>query len=154
MKTQVYSLDPRRVETIRLLIIKLVHNPNGLPNGKNRRKRLTPLKARRLKDALMWATQQAAIFGAHGTTLPDRLQGGTARQCEGRFHRRYRQCLRSRRTNTRASICRRNRKLSGESLQRAGTKGMARAGYCAAPPIRALAEENTSNHRYELMTQL
>ena len=75
MITQAYSLDPRQAEKIRLLIIKLVHNPKGLPNGKNGRKRLNPLKSRRLKDGLMWATQQAAIFGAHGTTLPNRLPG-------------------------------------------------------------------------------
>jgi hypothetical protein len=74
MKTQVWSLDPRHAEEIRLLIRELVEN-RGLPNGKNRRKRLNTLEARRLEDALMWATQQAAIFAAHGTTLPNRRPG-------------------------------------------------------------------------------
>ena len=70
----IYRLTPREIEVFDRRIDSILHNPTGLPNGKNKRNRLTDVQARRLKSALIDAVEHAAVWAVH-RALPNRLRG-------------------------------------------------------------------------------
>jgi hypothetical protein len=49
-------------------------NPKGFPDGKNRRTRLAPTNAQRLKSALIDAVEHASVWAAN-RPLPNRMRG-------------------------------------------------------------------------------
>jgi hypothetical protein len=55
-------------------IDQLLRDPKGLPNGKGKRTRLSPTKARKFKSALVDAVGHASVWASHAP-LPNRVQG-------------------------------------------------------------------------------
>jgi hypothetical protein len=66
-------LTPRKAEVLERRIDGILCDPTGLPNGKNKRKKLTEVQAREFKSALIDAVEHAAVWAAHGP-LPNRLR--------------------------------------------------------------------------------
>jgi hypothetical protein len=67
-------LTQHQAEVLDGRIDSILRDPTGLPNGKNKRKKLTEVQARRFKSALIDAVEYAAVWAAHGA-LPNRLGG-------------------------------------------------------------------------------
>lgn len=67
-------LTSREAEVLERRIYDILSDPTGLPNGKNRREKLTAVEVRKFKSALIYAVEHAAVWAAHGP-LPNRLQG-------------------------------------------------------------------------------
>jgi hypothetical protein len=74
LKLQIHSLEAKVLAEVNKRIGFLLCNPKGLPCGKNRRKNLTAIQARRLRSALIEATEHAAVWAANGP-LANRLRG-------------------------------------------------------------------------------
>lgn len=55
-------------------IDNILRDPKGLPDGKQRRTKLTPRKAQKLKSALIDAVGHASLWASKGP-LPNRLRG-------------------------------------------------------------------------------
>jgi hypothetical protein len=69
-----HEIDTQLTDKARQRIDNLLGNPNGLPNGKNKRTRLTPDNAQILKSKLIDAVEPAAVF-ASNQPLPNRVRG-------------------------------------------------------------------------------
>jgi hypothetical protein len=67
-------LTPREAKVLEWRIDGILRNPTGLPNGKNKRKKLTAIQARRFRLSLIDATEHAAVWAANGP-LVNRLRG-------------------------------------------------------------------------------
>ena len=70
----VHSLEASVLAEVNKRIDRILRDITGLPNGKNKRKKLTAVQARQFKSALIHAVEHAAVWAAHGP-LPNRLQG-------------------------------------------------------------------------------
>jgi hypothetical protein len=66
-------LTQRQAEILDKSIDCIICNSNGLPNGKNKRAKLTSVQTQNLKSKLIYAVEQAAVWAAHGP-LPNRLR--------------------------------------------------------------------------------
>ena len=69
-----HSLDAQLLAKVGERIDDLLGNPNGLPNGKGKRTKLTPTKVQKLKLALIRAVGHASVWASNGP-LPNRMQG-------------------------------------------------------------------------------
>jgi hypothetical protein len=68
------SQDAALVAKIDQRIDSLLRDPQGLPNGKHKRTKLTPSNAQKLKSALIDAVGHASVWAAN-QPLPNRVQG-------------------------------------------------------------------------------
>ncbi len=74
--SRLLTLDPSEdlITKFERCVDNILADPRGLPDGKGRRTRLTPINAQKLKLALIEVASHAAVFACHGP-LPNRARG-------------------------------------------------------------------------------
>ena len=70
----IHSLDTRRLAELGRRIDTILRNPEGLPDGKGKRTKLTLTDRKKLKSAFIEAAEKAAVWASIGR-LPNRAQG-------------------------------------------------------------------------------
>lgn len=69
-----HEIDEQLTDTAHRHIVNLLSDPNGLPNGKHKRTKLTPDNTQILKSKLIDAVEHAAVFASNGP-LANHVQG-------------------------------------------------------------------------------